>query len=136
MGIPHAQPKERFRYQTVACEIATPVVPGTTYGLSSPLRIRVGEQVGEASFSYWVHEMLPPGLERGTQGTSGALRLVPKPGGPSTGPDIRSNTDELRATTLDTGQRPALTADGAATHVAVGEPFDVEVGVRNDGRAR
>ncbi|MFF3248246.1 hypothetical protein ACFYWY_32000 [Streptomyces sp. NPDC002870] len=121
------------------CLLNTPLpADSARHVLSPPLRVAMGKYEEFSRLEYMVLPSVPE-QPRGVRGTSGVLKLAPKPqqkaaqAAPS--PREIDGSDNSVIVGFDTGQVADLAAAGATVKTRVGERFTAVVGVTNRGRA-
>ncbi|MFI1398757.1 hypothetical protein [Streptomyces sp. NPDC020681] len=121
------------------CLLDTPLpADSQRHVLSPPLKIGMGKYEEFSRLEYLVLPYVPE-QPRGVRGTSGVLKLVPKPQpkAAQAAPPPREvdGSDNSVIVAFDTGQVADLAAAGATVKTRVGERFTAVVGVTNRGRA-
>ncbi|MDQ0938743.1 hypothetical protein [Streptomyces sp. V1I1] len=121
------------------CLLNTPLpADSARHVLSPPLKVGMGKYEEFSRLEYMVLPNVPE-QPRGVRGTSGVLKLAPKPQqkAAQAAPPPREidGSDNSVIVGFDTGQVADLAAAGATVKTRVGERFTAVVGVTNRGRA-
>ncbi|MFI2351762.1 hypothetical protein ACH492_33100 [Streptomyces sp. NPDC019443] len=131
-----------YERRSVYCQFDTPVVPGKAYVLNPPLKVRAvtDESISDVHYGWSDQSEDSLHLKNHTRGTSGVLRLMPRPVSQTPWPGNVGRRDpgivHLHIKDPTVIGDPDVAAVGTTVRADIGKPFDVKVGIRNVGTAQ